>query len=82
MESKVRMVVAISTLLTNAPELVNSQLKEGLLEMMLVLARSDEYIQQLVASEAIIAVASSLSIVNQGLDILKTLYKSTKITLR
>ena len=77
-----RMVVAISTLRTNAPELGNSQLKEGLLEMMLVLARSDEYIQQLVASEAIIAVASSLSIVNQGLDILKTLYKSTKITLR
>ena len=77
-----RMVVAISTLLTNAPELGNSQLNKGLLEMMLVMARSDEYIQQLVASEAIIAVASSLSIVNQGLDILKTLYKSTKITLR
>ena len=58
MESKVRMVVAISTLLTNAPELGNSQLNKGLLEMMLVMARSDEYIQQLVASEAIIAAAS------------------------
>jgi len=80
MESKVRIVVAITTLLTNAPELGNSQLKEGLLEMMLVMARSDEYIQQLVASEAIIAAASKkkdvTAIVNQGLDILKTLYKS------
>merc|ERR550519_2881162 len=80
-ESKVRIVVAITTLLNNAPELGNSQLKEGLLEMMLVMARSDEYIQQLVASEAIIAAASKKkdvsAIVNQGLDILKTLYKST-----
>ena len=31
MESKVRIVVAITTLLTNAPEQGNSQLKEGLL---------------------------------------------------
>merc|ERR1719234_2711287 len=57
-ESKVRIVVAITTLLTNAPELGNSQLKEGLLEMMLVMARSEDYIQQLVASEALIAAAS------------------------
>ena len=40
------------------PELGNSQLEEGLLEMMLVMARSDKYIQQLVVSEAIIAAAS------------------------
>merc|ERR1719283_344024 len=81
MESKVRIVVGITTLLTNAPELGNSQLKEGLLEMMLVMARSEEYIQQLVASEALIAAASKkkdvTAIVNQGLDILKTLYKSS-----
>jgi len=81
MESKVRVVVAITTLLLNAPELGNSQLKEGLLEMMLVMARSEEYIQQLVASEALIAAASKkkdvTAIVNQGLDILKTLYKSS-----
>ena len=30
MESKVRIMVIITTLLTNAPELGNSQLKEGL----------------------------------------------------
>jgi hypothetical protein len=41
MDSKVRIMVAITTLLTNAPELGNSQLKE----MMLVMARSEEYIQ-------------------------------------
>ena len=48
--------------------------------MMLVMARSDEYIQQLVASEAIIAACNkkkdATTIVNQGLDILKSLYKS------
>jgi hypothetical protein len=38
MESKVRIMVAITTLLANTPELGNSQLKEGLLEMMLVMA--------------------------------------------
>lgn len=79
MESKVRVVVGITTLLTNAPELGNSQLKDGLLQMMLVMAQSDDYIQQLVASEAIIAAASKkkdvTAIVRQGLDIVKSLYK-------
>ena len=45
------------------------------------MARSDEYIQQLVASDAIIASASKKKdvtvIVNQDLDILKTQYTST-----
>merc|ERR1719400_2152142 len=47
--------------------------------MMLVMAQSDDYIQQLVASEAIIAAASKkkdvTAIVKQGLDIVKSLYK-------
>ena len=55
-------------------------MQEGVLQMMLVMARSEEYIQQLVASEAIIAAANkkkdATAIVVQGLDILKTLYKS------
>merc|ERR550519_2641357 len=80
-ESKVRLVAAVTTLLLHAPELGNTQIKEGLLEMMLVMARSDDYIQQLVASEAIIAAASKKKdvtvIVQQGTDILKTLYKSS-----
>ena len=41
---------------------------------------SDEYIEQLVASEAIIAATAkkkdASSIISQGMDILKTLYKS------
>ena len=53
-----RVVAAVTTLLLHAPELGNTQIREGLLEMMLVMARSDDYIQQLVASEAIIAAAS------------------------
>ena len=80
-ESKVRLVAAVTTLLLHAPELGNTQIKEGLLEMMLVMARSEDYIQQLVASEAIIAAASKKKdvtvIVQQGTDILKTLYKSS-----
>merc|ERR1719394_2286368 len=80
-ESKVRVVAAVTTLLLHAPELGNTQIREGLLEMMLVMARSEDYIQQLVASEAIIAAASKKKdvtvIVQQGTDILKTLYKST-----
>lgn len=80
-ESKVRVVAAVTTLLLHAPELGNTQIREGLLEMMLVMARSDDYIQQLVASEAIIAAASKKKdvtvIVQQGTDILKTLYKSS-----
>ena len=55
-------------------------LKEGVLQMMLVMAQSDEYIQQLVACEAIIAAASkkkdATAIVNQGLEVIKSLYKS------
>ena len=48
--------------------------------MMLVMARSNAYIKLIVASEAIIAAArkekDGTAIVNQCLDILKTLYKS------
>jgi hypothetical protein len=55
--------------------------QEGVLQMMLAMARSEEYLQQLVASEAIIAAASKKKdatlIVSQGLDILKSLYKSS-----
>ena len=51
--------VDITPLLTNYPEL-NNQLKEGLLEKMLVRARSDKGIQQLRASKAIIAVVSNM----------------------
>ena len=55
-ESKVTKLVAITTFLTNAPEMGKNKLKEGLSKMMLVMARSDKYIiHELVSSEAIIA---------------------------
>jgi len=81
MESKVRVTVAVTTLLTNAPEMGNSQIgKQGVLQMMLMMAKSEEYLQQIVASEAIIAAAAKKKdaavIIDQGMDILKTLYKS------
>ena len=84
-ESKVTKLVAITTFLTNAPEMGNNKLKEGLIEMMLVMARSDEYIiQELVASEAIIADASKkkdvTAIFNQGLGILQPCARVPKTT--
>ena len=85
MESKVMIMAAITTFLTKALEMGNSQLKEGLLEMMVVMARSDKYImQELVASKAIIADASKkkdvTAIVNQGLGILKPCTRAPKTT--
>ena len=81
LESKVRIAAAITSLLKHAPELGNSQLtKDGFLQMLLAMAQSDEYIEQLVASEALIAATTkkkdASSIITQGMDILKTLYKS------
>ena len=56
MEAKVRCVAAITTLLQHAVEVGQAQIaKEGILQMMLEMARSDEHVQQLAASEAIIA---------------------------
>ena len=81
LESKVRISTAITTLLKHAPDLGNSQLtKDGFLQMLLAMAQSEEYIEQLVASEALIAATAKKkdanAIINQGMDILKLLYKS------
>ena len=81
LESKVRISTAITTLLKHAPDLGNSQLtKDGFLQMLLAMAQSDEYIEQLVASEALIAATAKKkdanAIISQGMDILKLLYKS------
>merc|ERR1712213_211443 len=74
-ESHVRAVVAITTLLKNAPELGSGQVgKEGVLQMMLTMAQSDDKVQQIVAAEALIAASAkkkdTTQIVNQGVDIL------------
>ena len=81
LESKVRCMVAITTLLQNAVEIGQAQIaKDGILQMMLEMAKSDDYVQQLVSSEAIIAATQkkkdSSMIITQGIDVLKQLYKS------
>lgn len=81
-ESRIRCVTAITTLLQYAVELGQSQLtKEGVLPMIIHMAKLDnEYLEQLVASEAIIAAVAkkkdSNMIVSQGVDVLKQLYNS------
>ncbi|XP_042221331.1 protein unc-45 homolog B-like [Homarus americanus] len=81
LEHKVRVAVAISTLLLG-PLDVGSHLiaREGILEMLLVMANSDDLLQQKAACEALIAAATKKdkcrSIITQGTDILKKLYQS------
>jgi len=79
-ESKIRVVVAITTLLLGPLEVGSSIIsKEGILEMILVMANTGEFLQQRVACEALIAAASkkekAVSILNQGVNILKKLYQ-------
>ncbi|XP_034183265.1 unc-45 myosin chaperone isoform X2 [Osmia lignaria lignaria] len=80
-ESKVRIVVAITTLLLGPLDVGNTVIaKEGILEMILVMAGTDDILQQKVACECIVAAASkkdkATAIINQGVNILKKLYQS------
>lgn len=80
-EAHVRAIVAITTLLKNAPELGSSQIgKDGITQIMLTMAQSDDKVQQIVAAEAIIAACAkkkdTISIISHGVDILKAMYKS------
>ncbi|XP_031845515.1 unc-45 myosin chaperone [Nomia melanderi] len=80
-ESKVRVVVAITTLLLGPLDVGNTIIaKEGILEMILVMAGTDDLLQQKVACECIVAAASkkdkAAAIINQGVNILKKLYQS------
>ncbi|XP_017875357.1 protein unc-45 homolog B [Ceratina calcarata] len=86
-ESKVRVVVAITTLLLGPLDVGNSIIaKEGILQMILVMAGTDDVLQQKVACECIIAAASKkdkvTAIVNQGVNILKKLYQSKDDSIR
>ena len=83
MESKVRCTVAITSLLKNAVELGMGQIsKDGVIPMMLEMAKSDNYVMQVAAAEALIAATAkkkdSSTILQQGIDVLKQLYKSSK----
>ncbi|XP_066602124.1 protein unc-45 homolog B-like [Prorops nasuta] len=80
-ESKVRVVVAITTLLLGPLDVGNTIIaKEGIMEMILVMAGTDDPLQQKVACECIVAAASkkdkAAAIINQGVNILKKLYQS------
>ncbi|KAL1454070.1 hypothetical protein WDU94_010360 [Cyamophila willieti] len=86
-ESKVRVTVSITCLLLGPLEVGSSIMaKEGILEMVLVMANTDDELQQRVACECIIAVASKKdkvsSIIKQGIDILKRLYMSKNENIR
>ncbi|KAI5722706.1 hypothetical protein M8J76_012346 [Diaphorina citri] len=86
-ESKVRVTVAITCLLLGPLEVGSSIMaKEGILEMVLVMANTEDVLQQKVACECIIAVASKkdkiTSIIKQGVDILKRLYMSKNENIR
>ncbi|XP_020282813.1 protein unc-45 homolog B [Pseudomyrmex gracilis] len=86
-ESKVRVVVAITTLLLGPLDVGNAIVaKEGILEMILVMAGTDDVLQQKVACECIVAAASkkdkAATIINQGVNILKKLYQSKDDSIR
>lgn len=86
-ESKVRVVVALTTLLLGPLDVGNTILsREGILEMILVMAGTDDILQQKVACECIIAASSKKDkvkgIISQGVDILKKLYLSKNDSIR
>lgn len=80
-ESKVRVTVAITSLLLGPLDVGNTIIsREGILQMILVMATTDDILQQKVACECIVAAASkkdkAKSILNNGINILKKLYTS------
>lgn len=86
-EGKVRVAAAITVLMQGPVDVGNSLLgKEGILEMMLIMANTDDLVQQRVACEAIISAASKKdkckSIISQGVNILKQLYLSSDDSIR
>ena len=84
---QVRVTVAITTLLLGPLDVGNNIVaKDGILQMILVMAGTDDYLQQKVACECIIAAASkkdkATCIINQGVNILKKLYQSKDDSIR
>ncbi|XP_039492698.1 protein unc-45 homolog B isoform X2 [Drosophila santomea] len=87
MESKVRVTVAITALL-NGPLDVGNQVvaRDGILQMILAMATTDDELQQRVACECLIAASSkkdkAKALCEQGVDILKRLYHSKNDGIR
>lgn len=87
LESKVRVTVAITSLLRGPLDVGNYVIsKEGILEMILVMAQTEDPLQQKVACECIVAAASkkdkARTIINKGIDILKRLYQCKNDAVR
>lgn len=80
-ESGVRVVVAITVLLHGPLDIGNNVIsREGILDMILTMAGSDDLIQQQVACECIVAAITkqdkAQAVLNKGIDILNKLYNS------
>ncbi|XP_067641167.1 protein unc-45 homolog B [Eurosta solidaginis] len=87
MESKVRVTVAITSLLSGPLDVGNQIVsREGILQMILAMATTDDELQQRVACECIVAAASkkdkAKALCAQGVDILKNLYKCKNDNIR
>lgn len=80
-ESKVRVTVAITSLLLGPLDVGNMIFaRDGIMQMILTMATDDDILQQKVACECLIAAASkkdkAKALVSMGVDVLKKLYHS------
>lgn len=87
LESKVRITVAITSLLRGPLDVGNYVIsKEGIIEMILVMAQTEDVLQQKVACECLVAAASkkdkARTIINKGVEILKKLYQCKNDAVR
>jgi hypothetical protein len=83
----VRVTVAITALLRGPLDVGNAIIgKEGIIEMILVMANSEDVLQEKVVCECLIAAArkadKAKAIISQGVHILKQLYKSKEDAIR
>lgn len=86
-ESKIRVVVAITVLLSGPLEVGNFIMgKDGVMEMILSMANNDDPLQQKVACECIVCAITKQDraqfVVSAGVDILKKLYESKDEAVR
>lgn len=87
LESKVRVTVAITSLLRGPLDVGNYIIsKEGIIEMILVMAQTEDALQQKVACECLVAAASkkdkAKTIIDKGVGILKKLYQCKNDAVR
>ncbi|XP_034488398.1 protein unc-45 homolog B [Drosophila innubila] len=87
MESKVRVTVAITSLLSGPLDVGNQIVaRDGILQMILAMATTDDLLQQRVACECLIAASSkkdkAKALCEQGVEILKGLYHSKNDAIR